>query len=75
MLIFMIVGLCGLIFGCVLREVIFYAKTGYGYFTIEPLPDEEGFYTVNIRLDPDQKLNKKTQIVLKRERVNNNSQK
>lgn len=75
MLSFIIVGLCGLIAGCLLREVIFYAKTGYGHFTLEPLPDEEGFYTVNIRLDPDQKLNKKTQIVLKRERVNKNSQK
>lgn len=57
----------GLIIGSLVTQIIFRVNTGSGYFTIQKIPDEEDFYTVNVRLGVDQKLNKKTRIILKRE--------
>ena len=57
----------GLIVGSLVTQIIFRVNTGSEYFTIKKIPDEEDFYTVNVRLGVDQKLNKKTRIILKRE--------
>lgn len=60
---FVIGMLAGILFGW----IGFYTKAAYGYFKIEPVPDEEDLYTVNMRLLPDQNLKKRTRIVLTRE--------
>lgn len=57
----------GIVMGIVITASYMHFKTGYGYFKIEKIQDEEDLYTVNMRLVPDQKLNKKSRIVLKRE--------
>lgn len=57
----------GTIIGGVITKLLDRRKTGYGFFKIDTVPDEEDFYTINVRLDPDQKLNEKKQIVLTRE--------
>ena len=45
------------------------AGTGYGYFKVEPYKDEEGFYTVNVRIPNEQNLLNIDKIILKRERT------
>ena len=57
----------GIVMGIVITSVYTHLKTGYGYFKIEKIQDEEDLYTVNMRLVPDQKLNKMSRIVLERE--------
>lgn len=63
-------GICvviGMGAGILIGIVGFYTKAAYGYFKIEPVPDEEDLYTVNMRILPDQNLKKRTRIVLTRE--------
>jgi len=63
-------GICvviGMVAGILIGIVGFYTKAAYGYFKIEPVPDEEDLYTVNMRILPDQNLKKRTRIVLTRE--------
>lgn len=66
----MVYGICvviGMVVGILFGWLGFYTKAAYGYFKIEPVPDEEDLYTVNMRLLPDQNLKKRTRIVLTRE--------
>lgn len=66
----MVYGICvviGMIVGILFGWLGLYTKAAYGYFKIEPVPDEEDLYTVNMRLLPDQNLKKRTRIVLTRE--------
>lgn len=57
----------GIIIGCVITHILTRQNVGRGYFRLEKMPEEEDIYTVNIRLIPDQKLNKIKRIVLTRE--------
>ena len=59
--------LLGVIIGAIIATVLTRMKTGYGFFKLEKIPDEEDLYTVNFRLIPDQKLNKMKHIILTRE--------
>lgn len=57
----------GIIIGIIIAAVLNRNKTGYGFFKLEKIPDEEDLYTINMRLVPDQKLNEKKRIILTRE--------
>lgn len=59
--------LAGVIIGRVITTILLKQKTGYGYFRLEKIADEEDLYTINMRLIPDQKLNEKKRIILTRE--------
>ena len=59
--------LLGVIAGAIITTVLSRSKTGYGFFKLEKIPDEEDLYTINMRLIPDQKLNEKKRIILTRE--------
>lgn len=58
--------LLGVIVGCVVTQLIVRFDAGKGYFRVTKV-SEEDLYTVNVRLEPDQQLQKKTRIILKRE--------
>lgn len=57
----------GCLFGFVLSVIMQHKKSGKGYFKLDKVPDEEDLYTVDVRLLPDQDLNKKNRIILTRE--------
>lgn len=59
--------LLGVILGAIVTTILSRSKTGYGFFRLEKIPDEEDLYTINMRLIPDQKLNEKKRIILTRE--------
>lgn len=59
--------LFGLVIGVIVSNVSRWLSTGRGFFKLEKVPDEEDFYKINVRLLPDQKLNKKKHIILTRE--------
>lgn len=59
--------LLGVILGAIVTTILSRSKTGYGFFKLEKIPDEEDLYTINMRLIPDQKLNEKKRIILTRE--------
>ena len=59
--------LLGILVGCIVSQLIARLGAGKGYFRVTKLPEEEELYTVNVRLEPDQQLQKKTRIILKRE--------
>lgn len=59
--------LLGVIVGAVVATLLSRSHTGYGFFKLEKIQDEEDLYTINMRLVPDQKLNKKKRIILTRE--------
>lgn len=59
--------LLGVIAGAIIATLLSRSKTGYGFFKLEKIPDEEDLYTINMRLIPDQKLNEKKRIILTRE--------
>lgn len=59
--------LLGVIVGAVVATLLSRSNTGYGFFKLEKIQDEEDLYTINMRLVPDQKLNKKKRIILTRE--------
>ena len=63
----LIIFLVGIVIGVILSEVIRHVRTGKGYFKLEKIPDEDDLYTINVRLVPYQKLNKKNHILLSRE--------
>lgn len=58
--------LLGVIVGCVVTQLIVRFGSGKGYFRVMKVPEED-LYSVNVRLEPDQQLQKKTRIILKRE--------
>lgn len=45
--------LLGIIIGIIIAAVLNRNKTGYGFFKLEKIPDEEDLYTINMRLVPD----------------------
>ena len=57
----------GVVIGCITAKVIFRFTSGRGYFKLDIVSEEDGLYSVNMRLIPDQKLNKKKRIILKQE--------
>ena len=57
----------GFVIGCITAKVIFRFTSGHGYFKLDIVSEEDGLYSVNIKLIPNQKLNKKKRIVLKRD--------
>lgn len=57
----------GVVTGIVVARLFDRHRTGHGFFKIDSVPDEDDFYTINVRLDPNQKLNEKNKIVLTRE--------
>ena len=59
--------LLGVIIGAIIATILTRLHTSYGFFKLEKIPDEEDLYTVNMRLIPDQKLNKMKRIILTRE--------
>ena len=63
----LIIFFVGIVIGVILSEVIRHVRTGKGYFKLEKIPDEDDLYTINVRLVPYQKLNKKKYILLSRE--------
>ena len=56
----------GLVAGCVITQVIFRCKSGYGRFKLEPYDTEEedGFYKINVVIPQDQDLLKIKRILL-----------
>lgn len=67
-----LIFLGGVLLGVVLANLLRRRNTGYGYFKIVPYENgEDGFYTVNVHITPDQKLLNVTQIILRKD----NSQK
>ena len=63
----LIIFLIGIVVGVLISEVRRHVRTGKGYFKLEKILDEEDLYTINVRLVPYQKLNKKKHILLSRE--------
>ena len=63
----LIIFFAGIVIGVLVSEVIRRVRTGNGYFKLEKIPDEDDLYTINVRLVPYQKLNKKKHILLSRE--------
>ena len=63
----MFVFVLGFVVGCITAKVIFRVTSGHGYFKLDIVSEEDGLYSVNMRLIPDQKLNKKKRIILKQE--------
>lgn len=59
--------LIGVAVGILSSTILTRIKTGYGFFKLEKVSDEEDLYSINVRLVPYQKLNKKKRIVLTRE--------
>lgn len=59
--------LLGVVVGCVITQILFRSMTGFGYFKLDVVSEEDDLYSVNIKLIPNQKLNKKKRIVLKRD--------
>lgn len=57
----------GVLVGCLAMFIGIRLGSGRGYFYLEKYPEEEGFYTVNIRIDRDMNLLKKKRIILTRE--------
>lgn len=64
---YIICYIVGLFIGILGTIICIYVKCGVGGFKLEKIKDEEDFYTINVRLVPDQKLNKKKYILLTRE--------
>lgn len=67
MLVNVLIFLFGVVIGCVLTRLIITFRSGRGYFRVSKIPEEDELYTINVRLEPDQQLQKKHQILLKRE--------
>nr|WP_296955023.1 hypothetical protein [uncultured Mediterraneibacter sp.] len=67
MLDYIIALTAGIVIGTLVTMLHYRVRTGYGYFKLEPVPDEPGLYTVNMRLVSDQDLKHKDQITLTRE--------
>lgn len=63
----LVVLLLGIVIGAIVTTLLSRTKTGYGFFKLEKIPDEEDLYTINMRLIPDQKLDEKKRIILTRE--------
>ena len=59
--------LLGVVVGCVITQILFRSMAGFGYFKLDVVSEEDDLYSVNIKLIPNQKLNKKKRIVLKRD--------
>lgn len=57
----------GFMVGFITAKVILRVTSGHGYFKLDIVSEEDGLYSVNMRLIPDQKLNKKKRIILKQE--------
>ena len=57
----------GFVVGFITAKVILRVTSGHGYFKLDIVSEEDGLYSVNMRLIPDQKLNKKKRIILKQE--------
>ena len=56
--------LIGVIVGCLVTQYLWYRKSAYGYFVLEPVkdPDDPDLYTVGIKiLDP---IEDKNRIIL-----------
>lgn len=57
----------GLVIGYIIARIKYTTSTGHGYYTLRPVEDEDGFYAINVRILPDQRLDKKRHILLTRE--------
>lgn len=68
MLVFLGGVFVGIISGSIFMKKRMLHKTGYGYFSLEPVndPDDPGMYTINMGLKDGQPLLDKKQIILKR---------
>lgn len=64
LIIFLVIGA---IVGMITTLIVLNAKTAKGYFKLEKIPNEEELYTINMRVLPDQQLDKKKCILLSRE--------
>lgn len=62
-----LIFLLGLAAGGVVTYLTVTFRSGRGYFRVTKIPDEEDLYTVNVRLEPNQELQKKHRILLRRE--------
>lgn len=62
-----LIFLFGVVIGCMLTRFTIMFRSGRGYFRVSKIPEEDELYTVNVRLEPDQQLQKKHRILLKRE--------
>lgn len=62
-----LIFLFGVVIGCMLTRLMITFRSGRGYFRVSKIPEEDELYTVNVRLEPDQQLQKKHRILLKRE--------
>ena len=61
----------GVILGSIITQILLHRRAGYGYFKVEPYKDEEGFYTVNVRIPNEQDLVHVEKILLKKEHTQN----
>lgn len=61
------VFILGAIVGCIITQIVIRLKAGRGYFRVVKVPEEEELYMVNVRLKPDQQLQNKSLVILKRE--------
>ena len=62
-----LVFLGGVILGSIITQILLHRITGYGYFKVEPYKDEEGFYSVNVRIPNEQDLLHINKIILEKE--------
>lgn len=57
----------GVVVGCIATQILFRSMAGFGYFKLDVVSEEDDLYSINIKLIPNQKLNKKKRIILKRD--------
>lgn len=63
-----IMFLLGVLFGTIVTKILTDVKAGHGYFKLVPYKDEEGFYTINVRIPNEQPLDKKKIVILRKEK-------
>lgn len=67
LILIVLVLIVGISIGYVIAKIKYTSDTGRGYYTLKPVEDEDGFYAINVRILPNQRLDKKRYILLTRE--------
>ena len=65
-----VVFLIGMLMGVLLSATIvlqFVTREGSGYFKVEPIEPDEELYCVHVCISPNQQLQKKKYVILKRD--------
>ena len=67
MYIYLLYFLAGGLLGCILTRLVIHFQTGHGFFTVSPVKDADGFYSVNVSLRNDENIFQKNYILLKKD--------